>query len=90
MTTPFPDVTVTVIVHNDAERLPRAIASVRAQTHRDIEIVISDDHSTDATPQVAAELAAQTTASGYCGWSATAAVAARPATGPCRPPARPT
>ncbi|MEV3992911.1 glycosyltransferase family 2 protein [Streptomyces sp. NPDC049837] len=53
----FPDVTVTVIVHNDAERLPRAVASVRAQTHRDIEIVISDDHSTDATPQVAAELA---------------------------------
>ncbi|GAA2479855.1 glycosyltransferase family 2 protein [Streptomyces gobitricini] len=57
--TPLPDVTVTVIVHNDAERLPRAVASVRAQTHRDIEIVISDDHSTDDTPRVAAELAAQ-------------------------------
>ncbi|MDN3297540.1 glycosyltransferase family 2 protein [Streptomyces ficellus] len=55
----IPDVTVTVIVHNDAERLPRAIASVRAQTLRDIEIIISDDHSTDATPQVAAALAAQ-------------------------------
>ncbi|MER7108138.1 glycosyltransferase family 2 protein [Streptomyces sp. NPDC000229] len=57
--TALPDVTVTVIVHNDAERLPRAVASVRAQTHRDIEIVISDDHSTDATPQVAAQLADQ-------------------------------
>ncbi|RST09763.1 glycosyltransferase family 2 protein [Streptomyces sp. WAC05374] len=57
--TAFPDVTVTVIVHDDAERLPRAVASVRAQTHRDIEIVISDDHSTDATPKVAAELAAR-------------------------------
>ncbi|WP_336322839.1 glycosyltransferase family 2 protein [Streptomyces lavendofoliae] len=54
-----PDVTVVVIVHDDAERLPRAVASVRAQTHRDIEIVISDDHSTDATPRVAAEIAAQ-------------------------------
>ncbi|MFG3494461.1 glycosyltransferase family 2 protein [Streptomyces sp. NPDC047928] len=54
-----PDVTVTVIVHNDADRLPRAVASVRAQTHRAIEIVISDDHSTDATPRVAAELAAR-------------------------------
>ncbi|QGV80343.1 glycosyltransferase family 2 protein [Streptomyces ficellus] len=57
--TALPDVTVTVIVHDDAERLPRAIASVRAQTHRDIEIVISDDHSTDATPKVAAQLADQ-------------------------------
>ncbi|MFJ9814284.1 glycosyltransferase family 2 protein [Streptomyces sp. NPDC101151] len=57
MTTP--DVTVTVIVYNDAARLPRAVASVRAQTHADIEIVISDDHSTDDTPAVARQLAAQ-------------------------------
>ncbi|MBO1337601.1 glycosyltransferase family 2 protein [Streptomyces sp. VRA16 Mangrove soil] len=54
-----PDVTVTVIVFNDAERLPRAVASLRAQTHENIEIVISDDHSTDHTPEVARELAAQ-------------------------------
>ncbi|MEU9980030.1 glycosyltransferase family 2 protein [Streptomyces sp. NPDC050856] len=57
--TTLPEVTVTVIVHNDAERLPRAVASVQAQTRRDIEIVISDDHSTDATPEVAAALAAR-------------------------------
>ncbi|WP_184766650.1 glycosyltransferase family 2 protein [Streptomyces griseoloalbus] len=57
-TTGTPDVTVTVIVHNDAERLPRAVESVRRQTHRDLEIVISDDHSTDDTPQVAQALAA--------------------------------
>ncbi|MEU0006954.1 glycosyltransferase family 2 protein [Streptomyces sp. NPDC006314] len=57
MTTP--DVTVTVIVYNDAARLPRAVASLRAQTHANIEIVISDDHSTDDTPAVARELAAQ-------------------------------
>ncbi|MBC9725484.1 glycosyltransferase family 2 protein [Streptomyces sp. TRM68367] len=54
-----PDVTVTVIVHNDAERLPRAVESVRRQTHANIEIVISDDHSTDDTPAVARRLAAQ-------------------------------
>ncbi|ARP70513.1 glycosyltransferase family 2 protein [Streptomyces pluripotens] len=54
-----PDVTVTVIVYNDAARLPRAVASLRAQTHANIEIVISDDHSTDDTPSVARELAAQ-------------------------------
>ncbi|GAA2457498.1 glycosyltransferase family 2 protein [Streptomyces glaucus] len=53
-----PDVTVTVIVHDDAARLPRAVASVRRQTHADIEIVISDDHSTDETPRIARELAA--------------------------------
>ncbi|MFE3637396.1 glycosyltransferase family 2 protein [Streptomyces cellostaticus] len=55
----LPDVTVTVIVFNDAARLPRAVASLRAQTHANIEIVISDDHSTDDTPAVARELAAQ-------------------------------
>ncbi|MDC0773469.1 glycosyltransferase family 2 protein [Streptomyces sp. HD] len=55
----LPDVTVTVIVYNDAERLPRAVQSVRRQTHANIEIVISDDHSTDETPQVARKLAAQ-------------------------------
>ncbi|WP_406727282.1 glycosyltransferase family 2 protein [Streptomyces sp. GD-15H] len=49
---------MTVIVHNDAERLPRAVESVRRQTHRALEIVISDDHSTDETPQVARRLAA--------------------------------
>ncbi|MGW6737617.1 glycosyltransferase family 2 protein [Streptomyces sp. NPDC055013] len=54
-----PDVTVTVIVYNDAERLPRAVASVRRQTHANIEIIISDDHSTDETPRVAQHLAAQ-------------------------------
>ncbi|CAL9512069.1 hypothetical protein SUDANB6_03666 [Streptomyces sp. enrichment culture] len=54
-----PDVTVTVIVHNDAARLPRAVESVRRQTHADLEIVVSDDHSTDATPRVARELAAR-------------------------------
>ncbi|MFF7865851.1 glycosyltransferase family 2 protein [Streptomyces qaidamensis] len=53
-----PDVTVTVIVHNDAERLPRAVESVRRQTHANLDIIISDDHSTDATPAVAQRLAA--------------------------------
>ncbi|CAL9436826.1 hypothetical protein SUDANB58_02166 [Streptomyces sp. enrichment culture] len=54
-----PDVTVTVIVYNDAGRLPRAVESVRRQTHANLEIVVSDDHSTDATPRVARELAAR-------------------------------
>jgi glycosyltransferase involved in cell wall biosynthesis len=53
-----PDVTVTVIVYNDADRLPRAVESLRRQTLRNIEIIISDDHSTDHTPEVARALAA--------------------------------
>ncbi|MFE1044912.1 glycosyltransferase [Streptomyces olivaceus] len=55
---PTPDVTVTVIVYNDAERLPRAVASVLRQTHANVEVVVSDDHSTDTTEVVARELAA--------------------------------
>ncbi|MEU6317379.1 glycosyltransferase family 2 protein [Streptomyces sp. NPDC047009] len=58
-TTRTPDVTITVIVYNDAERLPRAVASLLRQTHPDIEVIISDDHSTDDTPSVARRLAAQ-------------------------------
>ncbi|MDT0417472.1 glycosyltransferase family 2 protein [Streptomyces sp. DSM 41982] len=57
-TPPPPDVTVVVIAYNDADRLPRAVRSVLAQTHRALEVVISDDHSTDATPEVARSLAA--------------------------------
>ncbi|MER6122039.1 glycosyltransferase family 2 protein [Streptomyces sp. NPDC001795] len=59
MTTRTPDVTITVIVFNDAERLPRAVASLLRQTHANIEVIISDDHSTDDTPSVARRLAAQ-------------------------------
>ncbi|WP_037826787.1 glycosyltransferase family 2 protein [Streptomyces sp. NRRL B-1347] len=54
-----PDVTITVIVFNDAARLPRAVRSALRQTHGDIEVVISDDHSTDDTPRVARALAAE-------------------------------
>lgn len=54
---PEPDVTVIVIVYNDAERLPRAVRSVLTQSLRSVEILIVDDASTDATPQVARRLA---------------------------------
>ncbi|MDA0632545.1 CDP-glycerol glycerophosphotransferase family protein [Nonomuraea sp. MCN248] len=54
----MPDCTVVVITYNDASRLPRAVHSVLGQTLRDLEVVISDDASTDDTPRVAAELAA--------------------------------
>ncbi|UQI43437.1 bifunctional glycosyltransferase family 2 protein/CDP-glycerol:glycerophosphate glycerophosphotransferase [Streptomyces sp. HU2014] len=55
---PGPDVTVVVIVYNDAERLPRAVRSVLGQSLRNLEVIIVDDCSTDATRATARRLAA--------------------------------
>ena len=55
---PRPDVTVIVIVYNDAGRLENAVRSVVEQSLRSVEAIIVDDSSTDATPEVAARLAA--------------------------------
>ncbi|NUP67307.1 MAG: glycosyltransferase [Nonomuraea sp.] len=54
----MPDCTVVVISYNDAARLPRAVRSVLRQSLRDLEVIIADDASTDATPEVAARLMA--------------------------------
>ncbi|MFB7633775.1 CDP-glycerol glycerophosphotransferase family protein [Streptomyces sp. NPDC056149] len=54
----MPDVSVVVIVYNDADRLPTAVQSVLDQTLRDVEVVIVDDCSTDRSFDVAQELAA--------------------------------
>ncbi|MBC6458760.1 CDP-glycerol glycerophosphotransferase family protein [Actinomadura sp. HBU206391] len=56
--TPVPDVSVVVIVYNDAARLPAAVRSVLDQTLRNLEVIIVDDASTDASPRVADELGA--------------------------------
>ncbi len=53
----LPDVTVVVIVYNDADRLPTAVASALEQTLHNVEIVIVDDCSTDGSFQVAQSLA---------------------------------
>jgi glycosyltransferase involved in cell wall biosynthesis len=50
-------VTVGVPTRNRAERLPRAAESVLAQTYRDLELVISDNASNDATPEVSRAIA---------------------------------
>lgn len=53
----IPDVSVIVIVYNDARNLGRAVDSVRQQTLRNLEILVVNDASTDGTPLVAAALA---------------------------------
>lgn len=54
-----PDVSVIVIVYNDAERLPTAVRSVLRQTLKNVEVIIADDASTDSTPEVAEQLQAE-------------------------------
>lgn len=52
-----PLVTTIIPVYNRAAMLREAVASVLAQTHRAIEVIIVDDGSTDDTPSVADSLA---------------------------------
>jgi CDP-glycerol glycerophosphotransferase len=52
------DVSVVVIVYNDAARLSRAVASVLEQSLHGVEAVVVDDHSTDGSWNVARALAA--------------------------------
>jgi CDP-glycerol glycerophosphotransferase len=54
----IPDISVVVIVYNDAARLPTAVQSVLDQSLRNVEVVIADDCSTDDSFQVAQRLAA--------------------------------
>lgn len=51
-----PLVTVIIAVYNDADHLREAAKSVLNQTLRQLELIIVDDASTDATPQVARRL----------------------------------
>ncbi|MCY0925632.1 bifunctional glycosyltransferase family 2 protein/CDP-glycerol:glycerophosphate glycerophosphotransferase [Streptomyces sp. H27-H1] len=53
-----PDVSVVVIVYNDAERLPAAVQSVLDQTLHGVEVVIVDDCSKDGSYAAAQELEA--------------------------------
>src|SRR5262249_51877158 len=50
-------VSVGVPVYNGAAELRRALDTLVAQTHRNLEIVISDNASTDATPEICREFA---------------------------------
>src|SRR5262245_58703301 len=49
-----PLVSVMMVTYNHAKYIAEAIRSVLDQTHTDLELVIVDDGSTDATPEVIA------------------------------------
>ncbi len=49
-----PTVSVILPTHNRAHTLARAIDSVLAQTYRDFELIVVDDASSDATPELMA------------------------------------
>lgn len=51
-------VTIVLPTYNRAAMLPTSVASCLTQTHRDLEVVIVDDGSSDSTPEVCRELAA--------------------------------
>lgn len=57
--TTTPDVSIVVIVYNDAERLSRAVDSVLGQTLHNLEVLIVDDASTDRSFAVAEALSAR-------------------------------
>lgn len=48
-------VSVVLPTHNRADLLPQALASVCEQAYRDLEIIVVDDASSDATPEIVAE-----------------------------------
>ena len=49
-------VTVVIPLYNKVDTIVRAILSVQAQTHRDFELIVVDDGSTDASPALVENL----------------------------------
>ena len=61
-----PFVSVVMPTYNREDHLRKSAQMILAQTLQDLELIICDDHSTDSTPQVARELAANDDRVYYC------------------------
>jgi glycosyltransferase involved in cell wall biosynthesis len=55
----MPRVTVCLAVYNGEETLAKALETVRAQTYTDYDILVLDDGSSDASPQIAEQAGAR-------------------------------
>ena len=56
-----PLISVIMPARNEAHNVGRSVPALLAQTYPNLEIIVVDDKSTDATPQVLAEIAARNT-----------------------------
>jgi glycosyltransferase involved in cell wall biosynthesis len=59
MSTPKPQVSIGMAVYNGEKYLEQAINSILAQTFTDFELIISDNASSDRTPEICKRFAAQ-------------------------------
>src|SRR3990172_5473058 len=53
-----PLISVIVPARNEARNIRRCVTALLAQTYPRLEVIVVDDHSTDATPSILEELAA--------------------------------
>lgn len=74
-------VSVIVPVYNGAHCLPRCLASLQAQTHPRVELIVVDDGSTDGTPDLVQPPVRLLSSGGRKGAGAARNVGARAATG---------
>jgi cellulose synthase/poly-beta-1,6-N-acetylglucosamine synthase-like glycosyltransferase len=56
LASPQPRVSVIVPARNEARNIRRCVASLLGQAYPDFEVIVVDDGSTDATPQILSEL----------------------------------
>lgn len=63
----MPRLSIVIPAKNEEKILPKLLASIRAQTFRDYEVIVADAHSTDGTVKLAKEFGARIVEGGMPG-----------------------